>query len=129
MGTLPSNTQTNLKPSTSNDKPYRQPPARNEHVNTVFTRSGMTYDPPVNPTAKPATFLDDSEDEADEVKKEAEPLLKKPTHADPPPLKAYKPKIMYPRRIHKEKIEARYANFLDMIKEAMINVPLIMVNS
>nr|GEX26738.1 reverse transcriptase domain-containing protein [Tanacetum cinerariifolium] len=87
-GTLPSNTQTNPKPSTSNDKPYRPPPARNEHVNAVFTRSGKSYDPPVNPNAKPAIFLDDSEDEADEVEKEAEPLPKKPTHADPPPLDA-----------------------------------------
>ncbi|GJV33853.1 hypothetical protein Tco_1394253 [Tanacetum coccineum] len=43
-GTLPSNTQTNLKPSTSNDKPYRPLPARNEHVNAVFTRSGIRED-------------------------------------------------------------------------------------
>ncbi|GKD75388.1 reverse transcriptase domain-containing protein, partial [Tanacetum coccineum] len=92
-GTLPSNTQTNPKRSTSNDKPYRPSPARSEHVNAVFTCSGKTYNPPVNPNAKPAVFLDDSEDEADEVKKEAEPLPKKPTHADPLPLKAYKPKI------------------------------------
>nr|GEW23423.1 reverse transcriptase domain-containing protein [Tanacetum cinerariifolium] len=53
-GTLPSNTQTNPKPSTLNDKPYRPPPAQNE-----------------------------------------------------------------------EKIKARYAKFLDMIKEVMINVPLV----
>nr|GEX07463.1 reverse transcriptase domain-containing protein [Tanacetum cinerariifolium] len=85
-GTIPSNTQTNPKPSTSNDKPYRPLPARNEHVNAVFTRSGKTYDPPVNPNAKPAIFLDDSEDEADEVEKKAEPLPNKPTHADTPPL-------------------------------------------
>ncbi|GJX88753.1 reverse transcriptase domain-containing protein, partial [Tanacetum coccineum] len=124
-GTLPSNTQTNLKPSTSNDKPYRPPPARNEHVNAVFTCSGKTYDPPVNPNAKPAIFLDDSKDEADEVEKEAEPLPKKPTHVDPPPLKAYKLKIPYPQRLHKEKMEARYAKFLDMIKEVRINVPLV----
>ncbi|GKE83227.1 hypothetical protein Tco_1553227 [Tanacetum coccineum] len=95
MCTLPSNTQTNPKPSTSNDKPYRPPPARNEHVNAVFTHSGKTYDLPVNPNAKPAVFLDDSEDEADEVEKEAEPLPNKPTHVDPPPLKAYKLKISY----------------------------------
>ncbi|GJU64717.1 reverse transcriptase domain-containing protein [Tanacetum coccineum] len=122
-GTLPSNTQTNPKPSTSNDKPYRPPPARNEHVNAIFTRSGKTYDPPVNPNAKLAVFLDDSKDEADEVEKEAEPLPKKPTHPDPLPLKAYKLKILYPQRLHKEKIEARYAKFLDMIKEVRINVP------
>nr|GEW15956.1 reverse transcriptase domain-containing protein [Tanacetum cinerariifolium] len=96
MGTRPGNTQTNPKPLTSNDKPYRPPPARNEHINVVFTRSGKTYDPPVNPNAKPIIFLDDSKDEADEVKKEAEPLPKKPTHADPLPLKAYKPKIPHP---------------------------------
>ncbi|GKC83649.1 hypothetical protein Tco_1139366 [Tanacetum coccineum] len=35
-GTLPSNTQPNPKPSTSNKKPYRPPPTRNEHVNAVF---------------------------------------------------------------------------------------------
>ncbi|GJS54623.1 hypothetical protein Tco_0627985 [Tanacetum coccineum] len=51
------------------------------------------YDPLVNPNAKPTIFLDESEDEADEVEKEAEPLPKKPTHVDPPALKAYKPKI------------------------------------
>ncbi|GKB79802.1 hypothetical protein Tco_0946697 [Tanacetum coccineum] len=105
-GTLLSNTQTNPKPSTSNNKPYRPPPARSEHVNAEFTRSDTTYDPPVNPNAKPAIFLNDSEDEADEVDKEAEPLPKKPTHANPPPLKAYKPKISYPQRLHKEKMEA-----------------------
>ncbi|GKF60142.1 hypothetical protein Tco_0176928, partial [Tanacetum coccineum] len=124
-GTLPSNTQTNPKPSTSNDKPYGPSPARNEHVNAVFIRSDKTYDPPVNPNTKPTVFLDDSEDEADNVEKEAEPLPKKPTHVDPLPLKAYKPKISYPQRLHKEKMEARYAKFLDMIKEVRINVPLV----
>ncbi|GJR96610.1 hypothetical protein Tco_0268784 [Tanacetum coccineum] len=66
--------------------------AREFHIHTQC----KTYDPPVNPNAKPAVFLDDSKDEADEVEKEAEPLPKKPTHADPLPLKAYKPKIPYP---------------------------------
>nr|GEW96093.1 reverse transcriptase domain-containing protein [Tanacetum cinerariifolium] len=75
----------------------------------------------LNPNAKPAIFLDDSEDEADEVAKKAEPLPKKPTHADPLPLKAYKQKIPYPQRLHKEKMEARYAKFLEMIKEVRIN--------
>nr|GEY93457.1 reverse transcriptase domain-containing protein [Tanacetum cinerariifolium] len=74
---------------------------------------------------KPAIFLDDSEDEADEVEKEAEPLPKKLTHADSPPLKAYKPKIPYPQRLHIEKMKAQYAKFLDMIKEVRINVPLV----
>ncbi|GJZ81495.1 reverse transcriptase domain-containing protein [Tanacetum coccineum] len=65
------------------------------------------------------------EDEAEEVKKEAEPLPKKPTQPETPPLKAYKLKVPYPQRLNKEKIEARYAKFLDMIKEVRINVPLV----
>ncbi|GKE99477.1 reverse transcriptase domain-containing protein [Tanacetum coccineum] len=124
-GTLPSNTQTNPKSSTSNEKPYQPPPTRNEHVNAIFTHSGKTYNPPANPNTKTAVFLDDSEDKAEEVKKEAEPLLKKPTQTYTSPLKAYKVKIPYPQCLNKEKIEARYAKFLDMIKEVRINVPLI----
>ncbi|GKB08435.1 hypothetical protein Tco_0836719 [Tanacetum coccineum] len=102
-GTLPSNTQTNPKPSTSNENPYRPPHARNEHVNAIFTRNGKTYDPPANPNTKTTVFLDNSKDEAEEVKKEAEPLPKKPTQTDTPPLKAYKPKIPYPQCLNKEK--------------------------
>ncbi|GJR55117.1 hypothetical protein Tco_0273556 [Tanacetum coccineum] len=123
---LPSNTQTNPKSSTSNEKPYRPPPTQNEHVNFVFTRSGKTYNPLANLNTKTAIFLDDSEDEAEEVKKEGEPLPKKPTQTDKPPLKTYKLKFQYPsERLNKEKIEARYAKFLDMIKEVRINVPLV----
>nr|GEU73903.1 reverse transcriptase domain-containing protein [Tanacetum cinerariifolium] len=62
----------------------------------ILEIGAITYDPPVNPNAKPVIFLDDSKEEADEVEKEAEPLPKKPTHADPLPLKAYKPKISHP---------------------------------
>ncbi|GJX10444.1 hypothetical protein Tco_0200303 [Tanacetum coccineum] len=124
-GTLPRNTQTNLKPSTSNEKPYRPPIAQNEHVNSVFVHSGKTYDPPANPNTKTSVYLDDSGDEVEEVEKEAEPLPKKPTQTDAPPLKAYKPKIPYPQFLNKEKMEARYAKFLDMIKEVEINVPLV----
>ncbi|GJZ05921.1 reverse transcriptase domain-containing protein [Tanacetum coccineum] len=64
-------------------------------------------------------------DEAEEVEKEAEPLPKKPTQPETPPLTAFKPKIPYPQCLNKEKIEARYAKFLDMIKEVRINVPLV----
>nr|GEU83104.1 reverse transcriptase domain-containing protein [Tanacetum cinerariifolium] len=71
-GTLHNNTQTNPKPSTSNERPYLPLSARNEHVNVVFTRSGKTYNPPANLNTKTAIFLDDSEDETEEVKKEAD---------------------------------------------------------
>ncbi|GJZ80994.1 hypothetical protein Tco_0645988 [Tanacetum coccineum] len=72
------------------DEPYRPPPARNEHVNAIFTRSGKTYDPPVNPNAKTTIIHDDSEDEADEAEKEVELSSSKQTKSDPPPLKARK---------------------------------------
>ncbi|GJW71527.1 hypothetical protein Tco_0128444 [Tanacetum coccineum] len=93
IGSLPSNTQTNPKPSPTNDKPYRPPSAQNEHGNTVFTWSGLTYDSRVNPNTKTTVIHDDSEDEVDEAKKEVEPSSSKQTKYDPPPLKAYKLKI------------------------------------
>ncbi|GJT07598.1 hypothetical protein Tco_0842060 [Tanacetum coccineum] len=91
----------------------------------THTLAGKTYNPLANLNTKTAIFLDDSEDEAEEVKKEGEPLPKKPTQTDKPPLKTYKLKIPYPQRLNKEKIEARYAKFLDMINEVRINVPLV----
>ncbi|GJV52882.1 reverse transcriptase domain-containing protein [Tanacetum coccineum] len=105
-GSLPSNTQTNPRPSPSNDKPYRPPPAQNEHVNVVFIRNGKTYDPLVNPNDKFTTIHDVSEDEADEAEREEEPSSSKPTQSKPP-LKAYKPKISYPQHLRKEKMEER----------------------
>ncbi|GJS78358.1 hypothetical protein Tco_0728239 [Tanacetum coccineum] len=46
-GSLPSNTQPNLRGG--NSKAYQPQQARNEHVNAVFTRSGKSYNPPDNP--------------------------------------------------------------------------------
>ncbi|GJT90450.1 reverse transcriptase domain-containing protein [Tanacetum coccineum] len=67
FGSLPSNTQPNPKGSSS--KPYQPPQAQNEHVNAVFTRSGKSYDPPVNPNDQennfeiPINFDSDDDDE------------------------------------------------------------------
>ncbi|GJW76749.1 reverse transcriptase domain-containing protein [Tanacetum coccineum] len=91
----------------------------------VFTRSGKTYDPPANSNDKTTIIHDDSDDEADEAKKEDEPSSSKPKKTDKLSLKTYKLKIPYPQRLHKEKMEERYAKFMDMIKEVRINVPLI----
>nr|GFA57807.1 reverse transcriptase domain-containing protein [Tanacetum cinerariifolium] len=124
-GSLPSNTKTNPKPNPTNDKPYRPPPAQNEHVNAIFIRSGKTYDSPVNSNAKTTIIHYDSEYEANEAEKEVEISSSKQAKPDPPPLKAYKLKISYPRRLSKEKIEERYAKFIDLIKEFRINIPLI----
>ncbi|GJU15405.1 hypothetical protein Tco_1143371 [Tanacetum coccineum] len=67
-GSLPSNTQPNPKGSSS--KPYQPPQARNEHVNVVFTRSGKTYDPPINlndqPNDSETPINFDCDDEDDE---------------------------------------------------------------
>ncbi|GJU42404.1 reverse transcriptase domain-containing protein [Tanacetum coccineum] len=123
---LPSNTQPN--PKAHNSKAYQPPQYRNEHVNAVFTRSGKSYNPPVNPNDQQNNFETpinfDSDDEDDELtpqtktqnpKSVKETLLPKP----------YKPKIPYLQRLRKEKMEAQYGKFLDMIRAVRINVPLI----
>ncbi|GJV45823.1 hypothetical protein Tco_1430359 [Tanacetum coccineum] len=67
-GSLPSNTQPN--PRGNNSKAYQPPQSHNEHVNVVFTRSGKSYDPPVNPNDQQnnseTTINFDSDDEDDE---------------------------------------------------------------
>ncbi|GKB60984.1 hypothetical protein Tco_0917170 [Tanacetum coccineum] len=66
-GSLPSNTKPN--PKRYNSKAYQPPQSRNEHVNDIFTRSGKSYDPPVNPNNQennsetPINFDSDDEDE------------------------------------------------------------------
>ncbi|GKA98048.1 hypothetical protein Tco_0825942 [Tanacetum coccineum] len=116
-----SNTQPNTKGSSS--KPYQSPQARNEHVNVVFTRSGKSYDPPdySNNSETPIHFDTDEEDEPIPQHKPKIPKLVKET----PIPKPYKPKIPYPHRLRKEKMEAQYGKFLDMIRAVRINVPLV----
>ncbi|GJV11540.1 hypothetical protein Tco_1353081 [Tanacetum coccineum] len=48
----------------------------------------------------------------------------KPTKETPTP-KPYKPRIPYPQRLRKEKMEAQYGKFLDIIRAVHINVPLV----
>ncbi|GJY58299.1 hypothetical protein Tco_0458191 [Tanacetum coccineum] len=101
-GSLPSNTQPN--PQGNNSKAYQPPQSCNEHVNVVFTRSGKSYDPPVNPNDQqnnietPISF--DSDDEDDEPT--PQPKLKnlKPVKETLLP-KPYKPKIPYPQCLRK----------------------------
>ncbi|GJW31710.1 hypothetical protein Tco_0051742 [Tanacetum coccineum] len=67
FGSLPSNTQPN--PKGHNSKTYQPLQSHNEHVNVVFTRSGKSYNQPVNPnnlqgnSETPINF--DSDDEED----------------------------------------------------------------
>ncbi|GKE24604.1 hypothetical protein Tco_1436116 [Tanacetum coccineum] len=115
-GSLPSNTQPNPKGSSS--KPYQPPQAQNKHVNVVFTRSGKTYDPPVNPNDQqndseaPINF--DSDDEDEEPTPQPKTQTPKPVKETPIP-KPYKPNIPYPQRLRKKKMEAQYGKFLNMI--------------
>ncbi|GJR08695.1 reverse transcriptase domain-containing protein [Tanacetum coccineum] len=125
-GSLPSNAQPN--PKGHNSKAYQQPQARNEHVNVVFTRSGKSYNLPVNPNDQqdnsetPIKF--DSDDEDNEPTPQPKTQNPKPVKETQLP-KPYKLKISYPQRLRKEKMEAQYGKFLDMIRAVRINVPLI----
>ncbi|GJR70787.1 hypothetical protein Tco_0016852 [Tanacetum coccineum] len=116
-GSLPSNTQPN--PRGNNSKAYQPPQSRNEHVNVVFIRSGKSYDPPDKPndqqnnSENPINFDNDDEDE--EPTPQPKTQLPKPVKETPLP-KLYKPKISYPQRLRKEKMEAQYGKFLDMIR-------------
>ncbi|GJR82729.1 hypothetical protein Tco_0153514 [Tanacetum coccineum] len=97
-------------------------------VNAVFTRSGKSYNQPVNPNNQqdnsetPVNF--DSDDEEDEPTPQPKTQNPKQTKETPLP-KPYKPKIPYPQRLRKEKMEAQYGKFLDIIRSVRINVPLI----
>ncbi|GJU71119.1 reverse transcriptase domain-containing protein [Tanacetum coccineum] len=125
-GSLPSNTQPN--PKGHNSKAYQPPQSCNEHVNVVFTRSGKSYNPLVNPNDQqndsetPINFNSDDKDE--ESTPQPKTQNPKPVKETPLP-KPYKPKIPYPQRLRKEKMEAQYGKFLDMIRAVRINVPLI----
>nr|GEW60993.1 reverse transcriptase domain-containing protein [Tanacetum cinerariifolium] len=98
FGSLPSNTQPN--PKGHNSKAYQPSQARNEHVNAMFTRSDD------EPTPQPKT---------QNPKPSKETLLPKP----------YKAKIPHPQHLRKEKMEAQYGKFLDMIRAIRINVSFV----
>ncbi|GJX84142.1 reverse transcriptase domain-containing protein [Tanacetum coccineum] len=112
----------------NNSKAYQPPQSGNEHVNAIFTRSGKSNDPPVNPNDQqnnsitPINF--DSNDEEDKPAPQPKTQPPKPIKEMPLP-KPYKPKIPYPQRLRKEKMEAQYGKFLDMIRAVRINVPLV----
>ncbi|GJU27234.1 reverse transcriptase domain-containing protein [Tanacetum coccineum] len=66
----------------------------------------------------------DSDDEDEEPTPKPKTQNPKPVKETPLP-KPYKPKISYPQRLRKEKMEAQYRKFLYMIRVVRINVPLI----
>ncbi|GKC36968.1 reverse transcriptase domain-containing protein [Tanacetum coccineum] len=117
-----------INPQGNNSKAYQPPQYCNEHVNSVFTRGGKSYDPPDTPndqqnnSKNPINF--DSDDEVDEPTPQPKNQPPKPVKEMPLP-KPYKPKIPYPQRLRKEKMKAQYGKFLDMIRAVRINVPLV----
>ncbi|GJV54965.1 reverse transcriptase domain-containing protein [Tanacetum coccineum] len=121
---MPINTQPN--PRGNNSKAYQPPQSRNEHVNVVFTRSGKSYDPPVNPNDQQneSAINFDSDDEEEEPAPQPKTKTPKPIKETPIP-KPYKPKMLYLQRLRKEKMKAQYGKFLDMIRAVRINVPLV----
>nr|GEX17573.1 reverse transcriptase domain-containing protein [Tanacetum cinerariifolium] len=125
-GSIPSNTQPNPKGSSS--KPYQPPQARNEHVNSISTRSGKSYDLLVNPNNQQNDYetLSTLIAMMKTINLHLNLNLKtqKPVKEIPKP-KPYKPKVPYPQRLRKEKMEAQYGKFLDMIRVVQINVPLV----
>ncbi|GJW16816.1 reverse transcriptase domain-containing protein [Tanacetum coccineum] len=101
-GSLPSNTQPNLKGH--NSKAYQPLQSRNEHSETSINFNS-----------------DDEDEEPTPQPKTQNPKIVKETSLPKP----YKLKILYPQRLRKEKIEAQYGKFIDMIRAVRINVPLI----
>ncbi|GKA67098.1 reverse transcriptase domain-containing protein [Tanacetum coccineum] len=97
-------------------------------VNVLNYQSGKSYDPPDNPNDQqnnsetPINF--DSDDEDKEPTPQPKPKIPKPVKETPTP-KPYKPKIPYPQCLRKEKMEAQYGKFLDMIRAVRINAPLV----
>ncbi|GJS73277.1 hypothetical protein Tco_0706118 [Tanacetum coccineum] len=116
FGSIPSKTQPNPKGSSS--KAYQPPQAQNEHVNVVFTRSGKSYDPPINPNDQPndseTPVNFDSDDEDEEPTPQPKVKDPKPVKETPIP-KPYKPKNPYPQRLRKEKMEAQYEEDFDAL--------------
>ncbi|GJV00112.1 hypothetical protein Tco_1329382 [Tanacetum coccineum] len=75
-----------------------------------------------NDSETPINF--DSDDEDDEPTPQPKSKTPKPVKETPIP-KPYKPKFPYPQRLRKEKMEAQYGKFLNMIRAVRINVPLV----
>ncbi|GJT53838.1 hypothetical protein Tco_0988892 [Tanacetum coccineum] len=76
------------------------------------------------PTDSETPINFDSDDEDEEPTPQPKTQNPKPVKENPLP-KPYKLKIPYPQCLRKEKMEAQYGKFLDMICTIRINVPLI----
>ncbi|GJS51662.1 hypothetical protein Tco_0625024 [Tanacetum coccineum] len=103
-------------------------PISKRACNAIFTRSGKSYDPPINPndqqndSENPINFDSDDED----AEPSSQPKVKTVKLVKETPIsKPYKPKISYPQRLRKEKMKAQYGKFFDIIRAVRINVHLV----
>ncbi|GKB74538.1 reverse transcriptase domain-containing protein [Tanacetum coccineum] len=121
-GSLPDNTQPNPKGSSS--KPYQQPQARNEHINALFTRSGKSYDPPINLNDQqndpetPINFDSEDEDEesAPQPKSQTLKLVKETLISGMPNYRKFLKELVS----NKQKLEQISSTFLSDESSAMI---------
>ncbi|GJS88152.1 reverse transcriptase domain-containing protein [Tanacetum coccineum] len=75
-----------------------------------------------NDSETPINF--DNEDEDEESTPQPKTQTPKPVKETPTP-KPYLPKISYPQRLRKEKMEAQYGKFLDMIRVIRTIIPFV----
>ncbi|XP_076896404.1 uncharacterized protein LOC143549389 [Bidens hawaiensis] len=101
-GGLPSNTITNL----------------NAQANAITLRSGKTTQDVVSPSQP----VDDETENPDKVHDRQVPAS---TAQVREPVKPYVPPISYPNRLKKEKMEAQYGKFFELLKQLHINLPFI----
>nr|GEU89519.1 reverse transcriptase domain-containing protein [Tanacetum cinerariifolium] len=109
-GSLPSNTQPN--PKGHNSKAYQPPQALNEHENTMFTRSGKSYNPPVNPNDQQENSKILVNFDSDDEDNESTP---QPKTQNPKPAK----KLHYPN--HTNQKSPGMPNYGKFLKELISN--------
>ncbi|GJS30603.1 reverse transcriptase domain-containing protein [Tanacetum coccineum] len=82
---------------------------------------------PARPSGSlPSNTQPNPRDKDEEYTPQPKSKTPKPVKETPIP-KPYKQKVSYPQRLRKEKMEAHYGKFLDMIRAVQINVPLVNV--
>ncbi|GKE05767.1 reverse transcriptase domain-containing protein, partial [Tanacetum coccineum] len=117
------------------DAQYKELQSRAKHLTLDLDKDDMTmsreeeakfmqtfFNPNDQQNETPISFDSDDEDEEPTPQPKTQPP--KPVEETPIP-KPYKPKISYPQRLRKEKMEAQYKKFIDMIRAIRINVPLV----
>ncbi|GJX56848.1 reverse transcriptase domain-containing protein [Tanacetum coccineum] len=120
--------QSRLKNPNPDHNEDDKPMSLEKEAKFMQTFCGKSYDPPTNlndqqnDSETPINF--NSEDEDKESTPQPKSQTPKPVKETPIP-KPYKPKILYPQRLRKEKTETQYSKFLDMIQAVRINVPLV----